>query len=317
MSSKVIIIGARKSQLSLTQTNHVIDVLKCSFPDHEFQLKTISTAGDRSMDHAALFNHQGIFVKELEEALLRREIDLAVHSLKDMPCDIKEGLALGAVSLREDARDAFLTTSSVKFSDLKPGSRIGTSSVRRRAQILHARPDLKIAEMRGNVDTRLRKLGAGDVDALVIASAGIVRLGLEKLITERMPFDIMLPAPCQGALALEIREGDRLTMPAVALFDHAPTRAAITAERAFLKGLGGGCSLPVGAFAEVENGILELTGQVLDPEGKKKVQRVVKGPAAAAAELGCLMAIELLNSHGDWIKIALQSPDPKRSENII
>ncbi len=308
MSDKKIIVGARKSQLSLTQTQHVISILEKFFPEHAFALKTISTAGDRSMDPAALFSHQGIFVKEIEEALLRGEIDLGVHSLKDMPCDIRPGLTLGAVGEREDSRDAFVSRDGAGFHGLKAGSCVGTSSVRRRAQVLLARPDLKVVELRGNVDTRLRKLQSGEVDALVIACAGMVRLGQEKLITERMPLDIMLPAPCQGALALEIREGDSRLEAVVRKFDHAPTRAAITAERSFLKNLGGGCSLPVGALAEIADGTLQLTGQVVEPDGKKMIRRVAAGAIHDAESLGQRLAIELLDSDGAWIRAALKSP---------
>jgi hydroxymethylbilane synthase len=169
--------------------------------------------------------------------------------------------------------------------------------------------------MRGNVDTRLKKLEAGEVDALVVASAGIIRLGLERIITERMGLDLMLPAPCQGALGLEIRCGDARARVVAAAFENAPTRAAITAERAFLQGLGGGCSLPVGAFASVEGDSLSLTGQIIDPEGYRKVERHLEGPRDEASQLGRQMAKDLLNSDGDWIKIAVQSPYPKRPGN--
>ncbi len=314
MRETTIIVGARKSQLSLTQTNQVIAFLKRAFPDFIFELRTISTAGDRSMDHAALFNHQGIFVKEIEEALLKGEVDLGIHSLKDMPCDIQSGLELGAVGEREDPRDAFLTTSGVTFKELHAGARIGTSSVRRRAQVLFTRPDLGISEMRGNVDTRLRKLRAGEVDALIIASAGVVRLGQEALITERMPVEVMLPAPCQGALGLEIRNGDGRLAAIVKKFDHALTRAAVTAERSFLKNLGGGCSLPVGALAHVNSDVLTLTGQVVDPDGKRQVKRVLNGPVEDAAAIGKRLALDLLSSDGAWIRVALKSPFPKRME---
>ncbi|MBF0121837.1 MAG: hydroxymethylbilane synthase, partial [Candidatus Omnitrophica bacterium] len=177
MSKDIIIVGTRKSQLALTQTNQVIALLKERSPQYDFEVKTISTAGDQVLDAPALFSHQGIFVKELEEALKRREIDLAVHSLKDMPCDLPEGLELGALLERVDPRDALITRDGTGFKNLPAGSTIGTSSIRRRAQILFARKDLKVADMRGNVDTRLRKLKEGLVDALIIAVAGITRLG--------------------------------------------------------------------------------------------------------------------------------------------
>ncbi len=312
MIDKKIIVGARKSQLSLTQTNGVITVLKGFFPDYDFELKTITTAGDRSMEPAALFNHQGIFVKEIEEALLRGAIDLGVHSLKDMPCAIRDGLALGAVGEREDPRDAFLSRDGSALCDLKPGALIGTSSVRRRAQLLLARPDLKVVEMRGNVDTRLRKLQAGEVDALVIACAGLVRLGQEPCITERLSLDMMLSAPCQGALGLEIRHDDARLRAVAARFDHALTRACVTAERAFLQTLGGGCSLPVGALARLEAGVFTLTGQVVDPDGKKAIRRSVSGPMAAPQALGETLARELWDADGAWIKLALQSPYSKK-----
>ncbi|MEI8012582.1 MAG: hydroxymethylbilane synthase [Candidatus Omnitrophota bacterium] len=307
-----IIVGARKSQLSLTQTNSVIRVLKGYFPDHGFEFKAISTAGDRNMDHAALFHHQGIFVKEIEEALLRGEIDLGIHSLKDMPCDIRAGLSLGAVGEREDPRDAFLSGDGSLFRALKPGASIGTSSVRRRAQILSLRPDLKVVDMRGNVDTRLKKLRSGDVDALVIACAGLVRLGQGEFITERLPFDMMLPAPCQGALGLEIRQDDARLKAIVSKFDHALTRACVTAERAFLKTLGGGCSLPVGALACLENDVFTLTGQVVDPDGRKEVRKVMSGTVDAPEALGEKLAGDLLNADGAWIKLALRSPYSKK-----
>ena len=273
----MIVVGTRKSQLAVTQTGQAIDVLKFFCPGQEFQVKTISTAGDRVPDCSALPDHQGIFVKELEDALLKGEIDLAVHSLKDMPCDITSGLELGAVCERLNPQDALLSREHIEFSDLKSGARIGTSSIRRRAQVLLARKDLVVADLRGNVDTRIRKLRDGEVDAIIIAAAGVNRLGLQSLITELMPLDIMLPAPCQGALAIEIRRGDQRLRDLVRRIDHGPTRASIAAERAFLRGLGGGCSLPVGALASVASGVLTLKVQVVSPDGAKTVRRTVSG----------------------------------------
>ncbi|MBF0618818.1 MAG: hydroxymethylbilane synthase [Candidatus Omnitrophica bacterium] len=315
MGHGLIRVGTRKSQLALTQTHQVIAILQGLCPGQEFEVKTISTAGDRSTDHAAFFDHQGIFVKEIEEALLRGDIDLGIHSLKDMPCDIKAGLELGAVSARLEARDAFLTRDGVTFKEMKPGARIGTSSVRRRAQVLLARPDLQVVDMRGNVDTRLRKLQSGEVDGIIIACAGLMRLGFEQQITECMPLDVMLPAPCQGVLALEIRCDDTRSKDVVRKFNHPATYACITAERTFLKTLGGGCSLPVGALATVDGETLTLTGQVVDPDGKRKVQDCLKGFLDQAADTGKRLAEQLVEKDGPWIKGVLQSPYPKRMES--
>lgn len=302
----MIIVGTRKSQLAVTQTGQVVDALKLLCPGQAFEVKTISTAGDRVPDRSKLPEHQGIFVKELEEALLRNEIDLAVHSLKDMPCDITAGLELGAVCERVNPQDALLSRDHIKFNDLKPGARIGTSSIRRRAQVLLARPDLTVTDLRGNVDTRIRKLRDGEADAIIIAAAGIKRIGQENLITEYIPFDIMLPAPCQGALAIEIRKGDQKLKDVVSRIDHAPTRASITAERAFLRGLGGGCSLPVGALANVVGGLLTLNVQVVSPDGVKSVRRTVSGDSSRADDIGKMLAQDLLRSEGEWLYRALR-----------
>ena len=310
MSKEVITVGTRKSQLALTQTNQVIALLKENSPQYDFHLRTISTAGDRVLDRPALFSHQGIFVKELEEALKKGTIDLAVHSLKDLPCDLPEGLELGALLERVDPRDALITRDGTGFSSLKAGATIGTSSIRRRAQVLFARKDLKVVEMRGNVDTRLRKLREGLVDALIIAAAGITRLGEEKLISERIPLDLMLPAPCQGALAIEVRKEDERAKAVARKLDHGVTRSCIVAERSFLKNLGGGCSLPVGALAQIEGQKLTLRGQVISPDGLREVRRSISGHPNEADALGAKLAADLLHTEGEWIRIALQSPFP-------
>ncbi|MBF0386382.1 MAG: hydroxymethylbilane synthase [Candidatus Omnitrophica bacterium] len=301
----IIVVGTRNSQLALTQTSQTITALKSLCPGPEFVVKTISTAGDRVPNNEALADHQGIFVKELQDALLQGSIDIAVHSLKDMPCEIMAGLELGAVSARVTPQDAFLARDNVRFAGLKPNARIGTSSIRRRAQVLLARPDLQVVGLRGNVDTRVRKLQAGEVDAIIIAAAGLTRIGLDNLITELMPFDIMLPAPCQGALGIEIRQGDQQLKEIIAKFDHQPTRLAIMAERAFLSGLGGGCSLPVGAYAEVSGRVLTLRVQVVSPNGDKSLRRTVSGDVNNADDLGQELARELLTSEGEWLQQAL------------
>ncbi len=306
MKSKAITVGTRKSQLALTQTQGVISVLKGFFPEYDFPIKLISTAGDRSSDRTILSDHQGIFVKEIEDALLKGEVDLAVHSLKDMPCVIPEGLELGAVCERINPQDALLSRDGESFRSLKLGARIGTSSIRRKAQLLFARRDLQVVELRGNIDTRLRKLDAGEADAIVIAAAGVMRLSQEGRITEFMPLDVMLPAPCQGALAIEIRMKDERVTPVVRKLDHAGSRVCVAAERAFLRGLGGGCSLPVGALAVVQGQSLTLRGEVLNADGTKKVQRALSGRVEEAEALGTGLAQDLLDSHGPWIREVLR-----------
>lgn len=308
MSEKVITVGTRKSSLALAQTESVIALLRSFNPGREFSVRPISTAGDREADHQSLPDHQGIFVKEIEDALLKGEIDLAVHSLKDMPCDVHKGLEMGAIVARVDPRDALLARDHVKFMDLKPGAKIGTSSVRRRAQITFARKDLEVVELRGNVDTRIGKLEAGEVDAILIATAGVIRLGKEQLITERMALEVMLPAPCQGALAVEIRRGDEKTRSVVRAIDHELTSACALAERSFLMNLGGGCSLPVGALAIVKKGKMTLMGEVISPDGAKKTNRMVTGEPNDAFALGAKLARDLLDPElgGDWVRSALE-----------
>jgi hydroxymethylbilane synthase len=305
MNRDNLIVGTRKSALALVQTQGVIAALEKAFLSENFEIQPIVTKGDTTSDKACFRESTGLFVKEIEDALLKGEIDLAVHSLKDMPCELPAGVELGAVLKREDPRDAFLTRGGVKFKDLPSGARIATSSVRRRAEILAARPDLVVAEMRGNVDTRLRKLRSGETDALVIAVAGLVRLGEVKSITERLPFDIMLPAPCQGALAVEIRRGDERVKNIVKVLDHAPTRACVDAERSLLKSLGAGCSLPVGALAMSEDNLLILRARVISPDGKKKIDKSIKGATDQASVLGEKLAKELLNEGGSWVKEVL------------
>jgi hydroxymethylbilane synthase len=306
MNNKPVIVGTRKSQLAVTQTEYVVDTLRCRFPDVTFEIQTFSTAGDRVPDHTALPPHQGIFVKELEEALLGGAIDLAVHSLKDMPCDMTDGLELGAVSEREVPNDALLSAGHVKFNALKAGARIGTSSIRRRAQLLSVRNDLNVTELRGNVDTRIQKLKSGEVDAIVIAAAGVRRLSFEHCITELLPLETFLPAPCQGALAVEIRKNDHSVKSIAMAFNDMPTLFSIMAERAFLRALGGGCSLPVGALASVKADTLSMEVQIVSPDGTQSIRRKVSGNVHDAGKIGTDLANDLLASEGPWLKAALQ-----------
>jgi hydroxymethylbilane synthase len=245
---------------------------------------------------------KGLFVKEIENALSSGEIDLAVHSLKDMPTELPPGLALGAILERADPRDALVVRGGQgDLASLRPGARIGTSSLRRRAQLLAARPDLQLLDLRGNVDTRLRKLREGHFDAVVLALAGMERLGHADVISQVLPLDLMLPAVGQGALCIEVRANDVVAQEQVGALDHPPTRQATEAERAFLRHLEGGCQLPIGAFAQVEDGRLSLRGLIVALDGSRLVRDEIRGPASDAAQLGTDLAVRLLAAGGEAI----------------
>jgi hydroxymethylbilane synthase len=260
--------ATRPSALARRQTRLVIQALERIWPGLEITEQVITTSGDRILDKPLPeIGGKGLFTQELEAALLGGEVDVAVHSLKDLPVEAIPGLTIAAIPARGEARDALLSASGSQLQSLPPGARVGTSSLRRSAQLLAARPDLEIAPLRGNVDTRLRKLQAGQYDAVVLAGAGLIRLGLETHITHWLPLDLMTPAPGQGALAVQCRSDDSDTGRLLSALDHLPTHQAVTAERAFLSGLGGGCSLPVGAYAILENAVIELHGVVASIDG--------------------------------------------------
>jgi hydroxymethylbilane synthase len=237
---------------------------------------------------------KGLFIKEIEEALLAREIDVAVHSLKDLPTVQPAGLALGAVPQREDARDVFIARNGQSLKDLPAGSRVATSSLRRQTQLRALRNDLVYVAMRGNLDTRLRKLERGDCEALVLAAAGVHRLGLSKHITSYFSFEQMCPAVGQGALGIEARSDDPGAQDAVARLDHPATHQAVRAERAVLRRLGGGCQVPIAAHAVVEDGDLQLRGMVASLDGTKLIHAQAKGPATDSETLGTAVAEDLL-----------------------
>jgi len=289
-----VVIGARGSKLSLAQAEGIAARLRDL--DAEVSLEIIRTTGDIQRGPLAAAGF-GVFVKEIEQALRRGEVSLAVHSLKDLPTGPREGLTIAAVPPREDPRDALITASGVGLADLPPGSRVATGSPRRVAQLRAHRRDLSFVPVRGNVDTRLRKLEQGDFDALVVACAGLARLGLAERITERIPFDICLPAPGQGALALQVREDDLATREFVAQLDHAPSRAAVTAERAFLEMLAGGCTVPVGALATLSDGRVLLRGVIADPSGERVFKGQEAGPVGEPETVGRALA-ECLLSEG-------------------
>ena len=292
-----LVIGTRGSTLAQWQTNYVIAALKRIAPELQIETRIIKTEGDKDQARSlADLGGVGVFTKEIENALLAREIDLAVHSLKDLPTDTASGLTIAAIPARGDPRDCIVSRHRLSLSDLPRGARIGTSSARRSAQILALRPDAQIVPLRGNVDTRLRKAQSEEYDAVVLAAAGIIRLGRANEITEYLPLEAFLPDPGQGALAIEIRADDAELGTLVAQLDHAPTRAAVTTERAFLRRLGGGCRMPIGAHAEMRGNVLHLRGVFALDDGKQIRCSEISGDAARAEELGAELARNLVGA---------------------
>ncbi|CDQ39421.1 MULTISPECIES: hydroxymethylbilane synthase [Virgibacillus] len=274
-----IVIGSRKSNLALTQTDWVIDRLRQAGIDNEIEVKKIVTKGDRILDVTlSKVGGKGLFVKEIEQAMYDKEIDLAVHSMKDMPSTMPEGLVITSIPEREDHRDAFISKGNISLHDLKEGAIVGTSSLRRAAQILAARPDVTIKWIRGNIETRIRKLREEDYDAIVLAVSGLKRVGLsEELITEYLEPDVCVPAVGQGALAIECREDDKELRDLLARINNEYTARTVKAERTFLHLLEGGCQVPIGGYAYLENDTIVLTALVGTPDGKTILKEVVRG----------------------------------------
>jgi hydroxymethylbilane synthase len=273
-------LGTRGSKLALVQANMVADLLRAKGAVCEIVI--VKTTGDRIQDRPlADAGGKGLFVKELEDALLGETIDLAVHSMKDVPVDLPAGLSIAASLAREDPRDAFVSNTARTLAALPEGARIGTSSVRRHAQVARVRPGLDIVLLRGNVDTRLKKLDAGDMDAMLLALAGLKRLGLQDRTTQIL--DDLLPALAQGAIGIEIRETDTGARAIVGQLNHTDTEIALTAERAFQKALGGSCRSPIAGLAVVANGSLAFRGEVLAPDGRAFVETAVEIPLTANA----------------------------------
>jgi hydroxymethylbilane synthase len=310
---KSLRIGTRGSALALWQANHIKDRL-AELHGVAAELVRIRTSGDKFQTATfaqlnAQLNAQigseggakGIFIKELEDALLAGTVDLAVHSMKDVPTETPRGLTLPAITKREDPRDCLLSRDGRKLVELPQGARIGTSSLRRQAQLWHLRPDLQILELRGNVDTRMRKLTEGDYDAIVLALAGVTRLGMRDRVTEIFSPEIMLPAVAQGALGIETREDDRETSQLVAALNDAETRSCVEAERALLRELEGGCQVPLGAWARMENGELRMEACLLSPDGKEFLRDEQRGSAADAARIGKRLGEALKAAGGDRI----------------
>jgi len=269
-------IGSRGSQLALWQANHVAGLLRGQ--GHAVTIEIIKTTGDKILDVAlAKVGTKGMFTKEIEEALADKRIDLAVHSMKDVPTELEGKFDLAAIMRREDPRDAFISVKFARLDDLPRGGKVGTSSLRRQCQLKAMRPDLEIFPLRGNVDTRLKKLEAGEYDAIILASAGVHRLGLDQHVRSRIPAEVMCPAVGQGALAIEIRREDSVAREILAFLDDADARAAIECERALLGSLGGGCQVPIGAYAQRSGDSLNLTAMVGRPDGSLILREQANG----------------------------------------
>jgi hydroxymethylbilane synthase len=292
-------IATRKSPLALWQANHVADRLRQAHPGLEVALVELSTEGDRFLSAPlSQVGGKGLFVKEIEEALLDGRADVAVHSLKDMTSAIPEGLELAAVAEREDPRDALVGRTVKRWVELPRAAKVGTASLRRACQLKEKRPDLEIVPLRGNVQTRLRKVEELPLDAAVLAHAGLKRLGLEWRATELLEAEVSLPAVGQGVLGIEARADDAETKGRLAVLEHGPTRQVVTAERAFLATLEGGCTVPLAAYAVLQGGELWLRGLIGRPDGARVVRGERRGPPATGAHLGEDLAAELLQRGG-------------------
>ncbi|MBF8264264.1 MAG: hydroxymethylbilane synthase [Dehalococcoidia bacterium] len=301
-SSRPVIVGSRGSPLAMAQTQDVIRQLNGKYPEVQFNIKKITTQGDVITNKPLpKLGGKGLFVKELEVALINSEIDFAVHSFKDLPTELTPGLIVGAITKRVDPRDALVSKNGETLDDLPPGSTVGTSSPRRASQILAYRPDLEIVDLRGNLDTRLRKVNTGEVDAAVLAAAGLIRLGLADKITQLLSPEICLPAVGQGALAIEVRQDNLEIADMVKVLNHEATNQAICAERACLVHLGGGCNVPIGVYGRVKEGTIILQGIVACPDGNHVVRSGINGDVNMCEGLGHLLGRRLLALGADKI----------------
>ena len=296
MTNKTIKIGTRGSKLALWQANWVKSALNAENTSIAVELVPIKTRGDKILDvPLAKVGGKGLFVKEIEDALLNGRIDLAVHSMKDMPSEIPDGLCVGAIPEREIPQDVLISKKGLLLHDLMPGARIGTSSLRRSAQLLHARPDLVILPLRGNIDTRLKKLETENLDAIILAAAGVKRLGLENRITEYIDENIMLPAVGQGALCIEIRQNDPEIEPIIAALNHQESWTVVMGERAFLNRLEGGCQVPIAAHGKIEKNTFTLCGLVAAVDGTTVIKETLSGPEDSSESIGVKLADRLLS----------------------
>ena len=299
---QILKIATRKSPLALWQAEYVRDRLLSAHPGLEVELVTMTTRGDRILDTPlAKIGGKGLFVKELEQGMMAGDADIAVHSLKDVPMDLPEGFILPVICERESPFDAFVSHDFAGVRDLPQGAKVGTSSLRRSSQLLHHRPDLEILSLRGNVQTRLSKLDAGEFDAIILASAGLIRLELADRIREKIAPEFMLPAVGQGAVGIECREGDEHTLSLIECLNDPDTQTRVAAERAFNHRLEGGCQVPIAAFALLEDEDIWLRGLVASTDGAELLQSEVRGSRQDAEELGIRLAEELLGQGADRI----------------
>jgi hydroxymethylbilane synthase len=295
-------IGSRGSKLALWQAGFIESLISSKFPELKTGKHIIKTTGDKELDSPlSAVGGKGVFVKEIEESLLKHEIDIAVHSLKDLPTVQPDGLRIGAVSKRHDPRDAVVSNGNLKLTQLKKGSKVGTGSLRRQAQILHHFPDLKIAPIRGNVDTRISKLKNGEFDSIILAVAGLERLSLVEEITEICPIDFLIPAPGQGILAVECREKDDDLDEILLEINHLDTSIAASAERSFLLRIGGDCNLPAGCYASIKGESLSILGFIASADGTDMVRKEIQGSLRDHKSLGTELAEKILSNGGNKI----------------
>lgn len=295
-------IGTRGSPLALWQANYIKDQISKHFPDLTVDINVVKTTGDKLLDSSlSQIGGKGVFVKEIEEALLDNRIDIAVHSLKDVPSILPGGLVIGAISERDNPSDALVSKENLTVDKLPKGSRVGTGSLRRKSQLLHLYPHLEIVPIRGNVDTRIRKLDSDNFDAVVLAVAGLKRMGLDHNIIQIFEPDHLVPAPGQGIIAVECREDDNFTRELVDKINHIDSETASKVERSFLKTLGGDCNIPAGCYAEINGNMISAIGLIAEPSGKRIIKEKISGTKESCNSLGVELASLVLENGGSSI----------------
>ena len=302
MTKRTVKIGSRDSALAMWQTKHVISELEKVTSEYTFEIVPLKTKGDKILDVSlAKVGDKGLFTKELEAAMLDKTTDLAVHSMKDVPTNLVDGLIIGSILKREDPRDVLISPKGYTFQTLPEGAKVGTSSLRRKAQLQNLRPDLKICDVRGNLNTRMRKMHEENFDALILAAAGVIRMGWSDEISEYLPMDISLAAVSQGAIGIECREDDVEIMALIAKINDEETATCVCAERALLRALEGGCQIPIAAHAVIKNYTLKLNGLVASLDGKRVIKETLSGNKDNAEEIGLELAKKLTALGADEI----------------